>query len=1022
MIKVNMLKTPGVEIDGRAVVFPFKRVDALLYYMLVRRSATRQELISLLWESYDEGLGLKNLRNTLYALKRVLGGDFLVSPQKAMIVVNPEWEIECDYDKFVSEGDFEAYKGEFLQGFFVKNAFAYEEWLERMREQLHGQFVENLSKRATKALEEGDIEGCIRWAEHYLREEPYNEEMNRFLMERYRQERQYPKAAQIYQRLKKRLSDDLGADPLEETTAFYYEILNEWNNTTQPAEQMQNPIPVGREAAFHSLSESLSAFVERDGRAVSQLLVGEVGSGKSELLHHFLKTADLSGLFVLRGVCVSAESSMPLTLWRQLMPALFEFLTENNILLPAHVRMRLGQSFALFREGDETGLQWPHLTADDSLLDCILLLLVTIARRKRLLFVVENLQWMDQSSLSILEGVIRRLEQENALFFLTYRENYSGVITSLRNLAGADRLLKEVRFYPLTCVQTEEFLRRELGGEAAHQLSGQFYRETGGNLHLLTELTQAYQQSSDAKATIEAMSDILMDRLTGISETANKVAELISVFQKEVSSTMLLALMDRDDQHLGEGLEELFLRGLLEEKRRENDAYYSFTHQRIQELVNERLTFFKRAPLHLRVAQLLERDGQQNSAKRCSQIAYHYKMAGEQLQSVSYEIEALELESVQRCEPFPAKLPSDEPIRTLDMLTKDCEQGLTMLSQLRRTDADPNALTKLEHCLSLIRGRLALFQGKIQEGTTLLGALSDGNAVERRLMIKACYLLAQTALYTQGTELAERYTTTGLRLLEREDMPMARAKFRRLRGGCLCQRGEYEKSTYHLMEAESLVTQLSNGTMYNPPLAEVYYDCGRVFRQQENYIRAVQHYKDALALIEDDATFAGTVWLYVHYGRIAFAMEDHTKANELFGKACEMADRTGELWGTAAAFAFYAYYQGRDGNYETAQRCIERAEVLTEQFPSPLEQAIVCLVKMLLKEQIIGDNTNAHPLAAALPDSSETYARRGIRILSDIPDVFEREMLNRSLREGIRLKKHLGISELYSKNKHFMAE
>lgn len=104
MLNVTMLQTPSVTLDGVPVSFPFKRADALLYYMLVRRSATRQELISLLWESCDEATGLKNLRNTLYTLKKTLGGDFLLSPQKSLVVVNSAWEVDCDYDRFTQQG------------------------------------------------------------------------------------------------------------------------------------------------------------------------------------------------------------------------------------------------------------------------------------------------------------------------------------------------------------------------------------------------------------------------------------------------------------------------------------------------------------------------------------------------------------------------------------------------------------------------------------------------------------------------------------------------------------------------------------------------------------------------------------------------------------------------------------------------------------------------------------------------------------------------------------------------------
>jgi DNA-binding SARP family transcriptional activator len=102
--------------------------------MIVQRSATRQELTALLWESYDDVTGLKNLRNALYTLKKVLGGEFLISPQKSLVIINPDWEYTCDYDRFIQDGDFSAYAGPFLQGFSVKHAFSYEEWLSRTRD------------------------------------------------------------------------------------------------------------------------------------------------------------------------------------------------------------------------------------------------------------------------------------------------------------------------------------------------------------------------------------------------------------------------------------------------------------------------------------------------------------------------------------------------------------------------------------------------------------------------------------------------------------------------------------------------------------------------------------------------------------------------------------------------------------------------------------------------------------------------------------------------------------------------
>lgn len=159
MLKITVMKTPSVELDGVPVSFPFKRADALLYYMAVQKVATRQELVALLWEDCDESNGLKQLRNILYHLKKILGGDFLISPQKSIIRVNPEWQVDCDYDRFVRDHDLSAYGGEFLQGFGVKRAFSFEEWMCRTADRLREQYLEQVTAAAEKAMAQGPPPG-----------------------------------------------------------------------------------------------------------------------------------------------------------------------------------------------------------------------------------------------------------------------------------------------------------------------------------------------------------------------------------------------------------------------------------------------------------------------------------------------------------------------------------------------------------------------------------------------------------------------------------------------------------------------------------------------------------------------------------------------------------------------------------------------------------------------------------------------------------------------------------------------
>lgn len=297
---------------------------------------------------------------------------------------------------------------------------------------------------------------------------------------------------------------------------------------------------------------------------------------------------------------------------------------------------------------------------DQGLEDSLLLLFSAVTRRKKVLLVLEDLQWADEESLRLGDALLRRLEGRGLMTILTARDDLSPSALARLESLEADGLLRRHRLPPLTPEQTEELLRRELGGEAARRMAPQFHRETGGNLYLLTELTQAYRRSGDVEATLQTLGDILMDRLSGLSGAALQVAELISLFSEEVPSRLLLELMDQNDRLLTAGLDELRGRGIILEHHTEGDPTYRFAHQRIRELVYDRLSYSQRQPLHLQAAELLSQGEQPQEGGACRQIARHFQLAGSRLRALEYRIRACDLDSSRAFEPF-SPLGGDAP-------------------------------------------------------------------------------------------------------------------------------------------------------------------------------------------------------------------------------------------------------------------------------------------------------------------------------------------------------------------------
>ena len=121
-LKAKLFGTPRITADGRVLSLPYKKADALLYYLLLKRRAARSELIGLLWPDTDSQTALKNLRHAIYSVRKGLGWDPFSDGQRTVLEIKPETEIWCDVSEFLTTGDPALYSGEFLGGFSVPKA------------------------------------------------------------------------------------------------------------------------------------------------------------------------------------------------------------------------------------------------------------------------------------------------------------------------------------------------------------------------------------------------------------------------------------------------------------------------------------------------------------------------------------------------------------------------------------------------------------------------------------------------------------------------------------------------------------------------------------------------------------------------------------------------------------------------------------------------------------------------------------------------------------------------------------
>jgi TolB-like protein/DNA-binding SARP family transcriptional activator/Flp pilus assembly protein TadD len=140
---------------------------------------TRERLVALLWPESDESRAQQGLRDALYAIRRALGPDAVLSGSRLLrldpaVVVS---DVDTLAQALSSGRHAEAvgvYAGPLLDGFHVDDATEFERWLDDERTRLARQCAEALEHLATEAERAGAWHEAVGWWGRAVEHDPVN--------------------------------------------------------------------------------------------------------------------------------------------------------------------------------------------------------------------------------------------------------------------------------------------------------------------------------------------------------------------------------------------------------------------------------------------------------------------------------------------------------------------------------------------------------------------------------------------------------------------------------------------------------------------------------------------------------------------------------------------------------------------------------------------------------------------------------------------------------------------------------
>jgi TOMM system kinase/cyclase fusion protein len=265
-------------------------------------------------------------------------------------------------------------------------------------------------------------------------------------------------------------------------------------------------------------------------------------------------------------------------------------------------------------------------------LEAVLAVLLEMAERKSLVFAVDDLQWVDPSTLELLGHILQQGAAARIFTLMTFRPDFQPPW-------GQRSYITQLNLGPLSSRQIEQMIERLAGGRALPRaVVNQIVEKADGVPLVIEEMVKMVLEAGiSAEATgsgplrpleIPAtLRDSLMARLDRLG-SAKEVAQLAATLGREFSHEILVAVSPWDEDHLQRELTRLVDAELLYRRGLAPRARYLFKHGLIQDAAYESLLRSHRQEFHGRIAEALERRFPEIAEGQPELVAHHATEAG----------------------------------------------------------------------------------------------------------------------------------------------------------------------------------------------------------------------------------------------------------------------------------------------------------------------------------------------------------------------------------------------------------
>lgn len=465
---------------------------------------------------------------------------------------------------------------------------------------------------------------------------------------------------------------------------------------------------VGRDADLSRLNERLDEV--RAGAPFTVVIGGEAGIGKTRLIREFQRglPADVR---LLAGQCVDLGSvAAPYAPVKAALRTLVADVGPERVLEAAGPgRSALA---ALLPELAASESVPPSAeapagvgAATGQLHEGIAVLFETLSRERPIVFLIEDLHWVDAATLALLRFLMRALGSSRVLTVLTYRTEDVTRGHPLRPFlseAERDRWVERRDLSRLTRAQVRKLTKALTGEAPTDSVLATVFRRSDGVPFFVEELIglDGCRDESDLPDTLR---ELLLARYERLAEPSQALLRLVSVGGVRISHAMLESVFDGTAAELELAARESVLAGVL---TIDGDDY-AFRHALVREAILADLLPGERARFHSRYAEAFEAAAAAGTRRLAAEISFHWLGAHDAARAFPATIQAMREARSAAAYATAAQL-GERALGLWDVVPDPARSaGMSKLELMGRTASHLRNAGEGERSLTLVKAALA---------------------------------------------------------------------------------------------------------------------------------------------------------------------------------------------------------------------------------------------------------------------------------------------------------------------------